>query len=230
MMNSNFRNGRASAACALVTLAGMCVAGISCQLHASTGDDATIQARVVERDKGKGHFCTVDLSLINPHDSPRWYLFPYSANQLFPYSGVLQAGTHELKVPFSASKYDEGRGSAIVITFGGDNSFIAIGLPPKGSMRFKGFVFWANDYIRFVDAWEVAEVKVNGKISLDDWFPFPIKSSQNVEIEGRLHSGKQTSLNWEHEQLFPKGKPFPKERVDKVIAIPVRRSIIVLSD
>jgi len=186
-----------------------------------------VQVRVKSRAEGKGYFCTVALALENRHDFPVWFVFADAGNQLLRYDGKFSADDRYGKVPFEASEYNEGKGSAIFVNCFGDDGFLAVLLPAQGHFHFGGFSVEGGTPLRFFDVWEVKSLKVNGKTPLQQWLPYPVSSSPSVGIAGGMYSGQQDNLKWLHERT-PDAKPYPDEEVKTVIAEPIGRYVMPL--
>ena len=204
-------------------------------------EEDSLKAKVTGREKGKGYFCTVDLTLENKRDEPVWFLISWG-NKLLRYDGKFLGRGGDWKDPFGekavifnaetafdGSEYSEGNGIAIIVDYYGKDDFQAILLPPKAHFHFAGFVIMSPDPARFIDVWEVKSLKVNDKTPLEKCLPYSLMSSKSVEIAGRTGSGKQMSLKSRHSQM-PHAKPYPDEEVKTVVAEPIRRHVVPLPE
>jgi hypothetical protein len=170
----------------LSLLISLAIAIVGLTAAAATGLITTcpMSVKVESRSVGKGFHCRASVTITNSHDFPVWFVMAWAANELLPYDGTLGNGsgwrTNDL---FEASAYDEGHGRVIIVSYYGTNDFKAILLPPRGQMRFEGFMFFSGrEPPRFVDFWEVKRLLVNGKTSLQDWMPFSLESSKDTYI------------------------------------------------
>ena len=191
-------------------------------------DSSPIQVKVKGRTRGKNFVCDVDLAIENRHDFPVWFVFGYWGNELLPYDGDFSS-KYEGERPFDAAEYDEGKGRIVIVSHNGKDLFKAIFLPSRAKLHWGDFVIEDHASLRFLDVWEVSSLKVNGKMPLEDWFPFSISSSKSAEVLGRMYSGKQKYLDWYHDQSRD-AKPYPAEKVVSVKAIPIRRYVLDLPE
>jgi hypothetical protein len=190
-----------------------------------------LSVKVQSRSVGKGFHCRASITITNTHDFPVWFVMAGAANNQLPYDGRLRNGsgwhTNDL---FDAEAYDEGHGRVIIVSYYGTNAFMAILLPTRGQMRFDGFMFYSGtEPPRFVDFWEVKQLLVNGKTSLQDWMPFALDSSKDAHISGRIYSGQQVSLNFMHDNTAG-AKPYPSEKVEYVKADVLEKYIVPLPE
>ena len=199
----------------------------------TVADDAVatgppIQANVIDRDRGKGYFCTVDLTLTNNHDFPMWFVFADSSNELLRHDGRFSSDYDVRRIQFGASAYQEGKGTAVVLSHYGADGFLAIRMPKKGRLYWAGFVVSAPSPIRFVDVWEVRSLKVNGTTPLEKWLPYDVTSSASVELSGRMHSGNFQVLGGL--EGASESSPYFSELVKTVHADAIQRHIIQLPE
>lgn len=176
-----------------------------------TSPGGMIRSKLIERSKGKGNHVTLSLSLSNPYDHPTWFLI---SSGRFSSSRITNDWDFS-EVPFQASKYDEGDGAAIIVTYFSRCGFKAFHLPSGGNTTFSGFSITSSNRLTHVSIWTADKVLVNGTTRLERWIPFPITSSKEVKIKGQMYSGKQTVLDIENARL-PDEKLHPNEKVDFV--------------
>lgn len=184
---------------------------------ADPANEPGVSVTLLDRQHGKGHWANVDLVASNPTDQPAWLVLGYFSNERLPETGTFRSGL-ESKRAFEASEYKEQKGSGIIINHYGTDHFKAIYLPAKGKVQFKKFVLEDGDPVREHDFMIVSRLLVNGTTPLEDWMPYEVKSSRDAVIEGRLFSGDQKILSWQHENVTKDPKPYPKEPVSIVVA------------
>jgi len=197
---------------AITLLAILCSSAL-----AGPADEPGVTATLLEHHQGKGHWAHVDLVATNPTDQPAWLVIGYFSNERLPDSGKFRSDK-ESKDAFEGSEYNEQKGAGIIVNHYGTDHFKAIYLPAKGKIQFKNFVLEDGEPIREHDFMIVSKLLVNGTTPLEEWMPYDVKSSRETVIEGRLYSGAQKILSYQHEHATTDPKPFPKEPVTTIVA------------
>ena len=195
--------------------------------NASVQSLASIEVK--SRGEGKGFGCMVTLTLTNRHDFPEWVMLSYWANEKLTANGKFLSTTNSER-PLQAEEYNAGTNRLVIVKhFGmgfGTNDFKAILMPARGSVAIEDFRLWSGRKTpQFFDVGEAKDLLVNGKTPLQEWLPYAVDSSPNVNILGG--NGASSSLDYKHDNT-PGAKPFPAETVRFVQAVSFRHQKVFL--
>lgn len=83
-----------------------------------------------------------------------------------------------------------GIGKFIVVDFSGrtyEDSFSAMYVPADSKIKIENFSYNSFQERSSLTLFEMERLMVNGKVSLQDWFPFDISNSKNVKLKIPLH-------------------------------------------
>jgi hypothetical protein len=170
----------------------------------------------------------VKLQMMNRHSEPLWFVFRLYGDNSLPDSGRFPGYDYK-RQPFSSTQYTEKArnksSKAVVINFLGEDGFTALRLPEGGQVILDYFVFSAFAEVSTFEVWEVNSLLVNGKTPVENWLPYKVTSDKSVHLGEHETS---TSLDWD-KKISNYREDYPNEKVDFVIAQPVKKCILTLA-
>lgn len=122
-----------------------------------------------------------DFEFKSRQDDYKWLLINYHFDEILPDSGTF-ISYKESKSPLGAEEFfdKQKQNKVVLISFFGENSFQALRLPPKGTIKFDSFRLGSDSDMSEIEVWEVRSLLVNGETPLEEWLPYGTLSEATI--------------------------------------------------
>jgi hypothetical protein len=217
---------------ATACLLACCASTAACR-EAEQDDVPPIEVKHLGVSRGKSQIHVLQVTLVNRHDRPLWFVVPGDLERPLEKSGTFKNNTSSKKAPFGGFRHyakgdldstDERR-AIVELDFNGSDTFTAFHVPAHGRIVLDGLTKFAPRDFKFSEfsgftAFEAKDLLVNGNTPIEDWLPFDTMSSEMAEV-AREPLTRQ-SLNWDKIRRAERDD-YPTERVEFIQATEVHQ-------